>query len=563
MKWWQNKYNITLIAILVIAFLLRWWNIPGSDIQNDAALNTLRSFGWFDFLTGEDQTSPIVWFGSIPWWGHLSFHDMPPLVQSIQFVFLNLFGSGSLSVLLPFILSGLVVTYLLYYLMSKVANRQKALLTAGLFSITSYAVWASRTGYLEGVAVVFIVLSVIAWLFFLKSSKNKYLYYWALVTGLALLSKYTALFLLLAVGLYIIIWRRDVLKNKHFWLSIIVMLLVLTPVIIYNIMVFKTRGHFDAALSSMLGMHPEDFAAIASRGANTNFLQNIGTIIIVLYKSSSLALFILYILSLFFVLIKVIKRQAGFVINFLFINILAIFLLFTFSGAPPRFLSIIVPFFSIITVLFIFQIWQWLNNKKIWKKSFIILLILVFVFEIFYSINTNIIKNPKGPEFVTYSGYRFYDRGFEELDNYLQDEIIKDDLPTRIRTEKYNDMAEIKATVDWVVLFDERADWFSQAWYINKYLIYYRLPIFPIKYVNQVDMQGQSILEYFRNIGTKEVYFIYTTPAGDRSGQSQRYIDQMENLREYLDASAITPTKEIKDYKGDVVFKIYHFYFNE
>ena len=76
-------------------------------------------------------------------------------------------------------------------------------------------------------------------------------------------------------------------------------------------------------------------------------------------------------------------------------------------------------------------------------------------------------------------------------------------------------------------------------------------------------MQGQSILEYFRNIGTKEVYFIYTTPAGDRSGQSQRYIDQMENLREYLDASAITPTKEIKDYKGDVVFKIYHFYFNE
>ena len=72
---------------------------------------------------------------------------------------------------------------------------------------------------------------------------------------------------------------------------------------------------------------------------------------------------------------------------------------------------------------------------------------------------------------MTYSGYRFYDRGFEELDNYLQDEIIKDDLPTRIRTEKYNDMAEIKATVDWVVLFDERADWFSQAWYINKYLI--------------------------------------------------------------------------------------------
>ena len=132
MKWWQNKYNLILVAIFVIAIILRWWNIPGSDIQNDTALNTLRAFGWFDFLGGDNQTSPIIWFGQIPWWGYLSFHDMPPLVQGIQFVFLNLFGQGSLSALLPFILSGLLTTYLLYYLMNKIANRPKALLTAGL-----------------------------------------------------------------------------------------------------------------------------------------------------------------------------------------------------------------------------------------------------------------------------------------------------------------------------------------------------------------------------------------------------------------------------------------------
>jgi len=326
-------------------------------------------------------------------------------------------------------------------------------------------------------------------------------------------------------------------------------------------MVFKTRGHFDAALSSMVGMHPEDFAAIASRGANTNFLQNIGTIIVVLYKASSLALFILYILSLFFVLIKVIKRQASFIINFLFINILAIFLLFTFSGAPPRLLSIIVPFFSIITALFIYKVWQWSSKNKIYKKLFIILLILTFAFEIFYCINTNVIKNPAGSEFVVYSGYRFYDRGFEELDNYLQDEIIGE-FPDKIRTKNIVDLANITVKDDFVVLFDERADWFSQVWYIDKYIIYYRLPVFPMRYVNESNIDNKSIFGFFKDLGINEFYFIYTTPIGNRAGSTQEYSEQMDGLMEYLETAGITPDKEIKDYKGDVVFKIYHFYFN-
>jgi len=551
MKWWQNKYNLILVAIFVIAIILRWWNIPGSDIQNDTALNTLRAFGWFDFLGGDNQTSPIIWFGQIPWWGYLSFHDMPPLVQGIQFVFLNLFGQGSLSALLPFILSGLLTTYLLYYLMNKIANRPKALLTAGLFSLTSYAVWASRTGYLEGVAVVFIVLSVIAWLFFLKSNKNKYLYYWAIAIALALLSKYITLFLLLAVFIYILIWRRDIFRNKHFWSSIIIMLLVLSPVIIYNIMVFKTRGHFDAALSSMLGMHPQDYSVIASRGTNTNFLRNIGTIFVVLYRSTSIFLFILYILSLIYFLGEVIKRKAGFVINFLLINILAIVLMFAFSGAPTRFLSIILPFISILSSLFIFVIWKWLDSRKHYKKIFILLLILVFIFEIFYAINTNVFKNPKGINFVTYSGYRFYDRGFAELDNYIQTEIIKDAMPDRIRTKYYDDIKTIKSEVDWVLLFDERADWFSQKWYIDKYMIYYNLPIISIKNIEQID------------ISNKDIYFVYTTEAGNRSEQSEEYNIQVDIFKNNLEENNIKAIKEIRDYKDDVVFKIYYINYNE
>ena len=92
--------------------------------------------------------------------------------------------------------------------------------------------------------------------------------------GGALLSKYTAIFLPAAVAAHVLIWRRDLLTKKSLWLSGAAALVILAPVIIYNVGVFQTRGHFDAALSSMFGMHPADFMIIAGRGVSADFLGN-------------------------------------------------------------------------------------------------------------------------------------------------------------------------------------------------------------------------------------------------------------------------------------------------
>ena len=71
-KWW-------LAGILGLAALLRFWNLWRFGLHHDAALNSMRAFGWFDFLVGKGQTGPLIWLGHIPWWGNLSFHDHPPL----------------------------------------------------------------------------------------------------------------------------------------------------------------------------------------------------------------------------------------------------------------------------------------------------------------------------------------------------------------------------------------------------------------------------------------------------------------------------------------------------
>ena len=88
-------------------------------------------------------------------------------------------------------------------------------------------------------------------------------------------------------------------------------------------------------------------------------------------------------------------------------------------------------------------------------------------------------------------------------------------------------------------------------WYIDRYMIYYDLPLMSIKYVDQIDTSN------------KDIYFVYTTEAGNRSGQSEDYNRQIEIFKNDLEASNIKAIKEIRDYKDDVVFKIYYINYNQ
>ena len=64
-----KKYFPYLLAgIILLASLLRLWGISSLDVQHDHAINSFRALGWLDYLVGEGQTSPIIWFGTIPWW---------------------------------------------------------------------------------------------------------------------------------------------------------------------------------------------------------------------------------------------------------------------------------------------------------------------------------------------------------------------------------------------------------------------------------------------------------------------------------------------------------------
>ena len=82
----MNKKFIFLVLILALAAILRFWNLAQPDLLTDDALYSVRALGWFDYLGG-GQTTPVQWFGYIPWWANLSFHDAPPTIFLIQKIF--------------------------------------------------------------------------------------------------------------------------------------------------------------------------------------------------------------------------------------------------------------------------------------------------------------------------------------------------------------------------------------------------------------------------------------------------------------------------------------------
>ena len=147
----KQKNGYIFIVIAFIATFLRFLNLTKFDLQNDPAAYAFRSFGWLDYLASVGQTSPIVWFKTIPWWGNLSFHDAPPLTFIIQNISFSIFGDNIIAALLPYILANLSIIYLLYLLLKKLGQEKMGLLAAGIFAISSYTAWMARTGYLEGI----------------------------------------------------------------------------------------------------------------------------------------------------------------------------------------------------------------------------------------------------------------------------------------------------------------------------------------------------------------------------------------------------------------------------
>lgn len=567
MTWGHKHVFAVVIVILLLAGGLRFWQASSFDIYRDEAMNAYRAVGLFDYL-GIDlfQTSPVNLYEIVPGWAHLSFHDAPPLVFWIWNFFFSVFGDNTFVLRLPFILAGLAITLLLFLWLRRAKGIEAAIIGSVAFAVSSYAIWTALSANNESLGYLFSTLSI--WYFwkFFKNNTGSHFLLGCLMIALSLASKYTTIFLLPAIGLYILIWRRDLLINADFWRKVCIgagiLIIVLSPVIIYNYQTLKTRGHFDAALSSMVGMQPEDFKGISGRAEEFSvdkILNNYSSLVTVLTRNSSLPYTFAFFGAYLYLLYRAFRRQADEFEKIILTTLTSIILMFLFLTPADRYVSIITPFMALAIGIAGYAVSGGISPNH--RKVVLPLIVVVLATELVFAINTNVLLKPFGTSPLYYSPVRLTNLGFNELEAYLRSELYPT-LPEKHKLVNASDLKiganDIKGNP--IVVFDASINWSAWMWYLFRHESYYRLPIMSTETLANQGRDATKFVQQLEQVSGKGVHYISAVhPSVQdvlRDGRSGR-LEYIAVISDQLDQLGV-PYTEIPNQEGIVVFRIYH-----
>lgn len=539
----NNKY---IILILFLASLLLFVNLGKPDMEGDQSTYAFRSIGYMDYLSSNKQTTPLQWFDGIPWWSKLSFHDHPPLVFILQHLSMKIFGVSAFSARLPSALAGLLTIFFIYLVGQELYLKQVGLWSALVLTVSNYLIWISRTALLEAVMIFFSVLSIY---FFIKAwSKTNYLFFWAMALGLAFISKYTAFYLIAVYLLFILFKKKVWLKEKKFWLSLALVILIFAPVIIYNSMMFSTRGHFDIQFSALFGQSKADWP-ILQTALNFSFKRWIDSFNVLARAYSPISL-LFFIFALLFFIYQRENQHKFFIITLFVFALLSVAVL----GASERHLSLISVYLALLAGFFFRALFQFFQYKKV----FLFLLFLILMVDLLYTINTNILpvsfsKKLKLPTRSSWIGYN-------QLDGYFQDKFSNQCSnyafvrePAEINIIKKFTKGKCQINNQSLIVYDDKMNWFETLWIFDKLRIYQNIPAISAGTLVLIIQKRGKVAQSFNSLS--EFYFVSLENLSSVDKYSSGAFDFFK--KEILDQEPDIKPDIIRAYDGSVSFKIY------
>ena len=500
------KTNHWLILILVLAAALRLYGLSRGDTVNDEVFYGFRAVGMMDFDEAAEQTTPLEWLdpstssgqAPIPSWTKLSFHDHPPLVFWIQHFSIALFGENNFALRFPSALLGVLSVYLLYLIGQALYSPSAGLVGAAFMAATLNSVYISRVGMQESYVIFFLLLSIY---FFLKSlRKENYLIWTGVALGFGLLTKYNVFILVPIFLTYLAFFRRDYFKSagwrKKLGIGAVLALIIFSPVIVYNLKLYQTAGHFDFQFSYILGQNPEVWQIQPGKeiGTISDRIQNLIPRLIDSHSWLFLAIFAISLLA--------ISK-----LSFVLITFIWLLLLLLLIGPSYRFLTVLTPFMALISAVFLARF-----DKKIF-------LVPIILFEIFYSINNQIAYYPVGASPWLSSKVRFenYNWGYNALGEFFASELknkmpaIRFEAKYRFIEEKQDRSLELAKKRGFepypaMIVTYGNFDRGAKLWVLDRLHIYHGWPVIDLEtYFNYLQENG---FDYYRRVGFKHYYFI-------------------------------------------------------
>lgn len=554
---------MALLAIILAGGVIRVWNLTGPDVLNDEALYAMRAVGYFDYIASTNrQTTPMIWFPERVWWQGLSFHDAPPLVFAVQWLFFKIFGETVFAARLPFVFAGLLAIYGTFLLGRLMAGPRVALVAASVMAAMNYHVWISRIGFLDGFVIVSAVFSLY---FFLRAEKNSRLYLaWGVFVGLGLLTKYTFLFMGPVFLFMLFGWWRGALRNYWFWGGVGIFLILISPVFIYNVMMVLTRGHPDAALSTLVGMHPQDFSGL-TRSASFGFAR-IGASARGLVSGMSLAFLVSLALAaiagVFALLRKNERRRKVFTI---WLTVIFALLMLGVAGGGDRYGVVTIPFFAIGIAWAGSMLFAKLTRRP-FRIAFVVATVALFAWEGVFAVQSQLMLKPIIQHPLFLQNFRPEWLGYNALEAYVADFYRRYPDPSyyvfartpQIRAyqirllEAVHAKGEDRPQQTHMLVFDDRMDWFPAVWIFERRRTY-DVGMIP-SLTNFTDAIDDGYIDKFIEFGFRDATIIIATDLipHETNANADRLRRFAAELQERYPVSG-----EIKNANGEIVFKVF------
>jgi hypothetical protein len=542
MKMEKKDYHFTFLVLLWLLLLVLSFKV--GDFYSDNSLYAFRALGWFDYI-GVGQPGLITWLHKIPWWGILSFQDHPPQVFFLEHLAFLTLGPHLLSIKILNLLFSLGLILVVYFYLNRLKNKKIAFWSAVLLCGSSLFFWTTKNSFLENIESFFIVLSFFTLGEYLFTDNKKYFLLGVLFSGLSLLSKYTSFFVLPAF-VFIFFFKNCMEITTKKWLSknyisilcaIALFLLVLSPVIIYNYKLHDSLGFFDTTFSSLIGAKN-----IFSRSPSFNFGLGFIELLKSLFSTSSTFFALFFLLSFIYFVYKINKKNSDsfeiYLISFVSFLLLALIL----AGGTDRLIPILLPFMCITSALFIEEFFYA-------NKVFSALIIFMLIFELFYSINTNLFQKHIGFQRVTFSRIRTDNIGFSGLDEYFEKKLKLGAIKSPTNQNDLNKINDISyfTSQNPIIIYDSRLNWFASWWYIQRYSFYYGIPTILTSNRVKVDSVFKS---YYKSNNPRKIYFIVDMDSESMNpdSDSDPYALHTKKIATMLESNH---EKSTKIYSGD------------
>ncbi len=608
------KKRYILVGILMLAAGLRLWGLGGPDVVTDEAINSFRAIGMVDFLSTEFQTTPFEWLQEKTWWLPLSFHDHPLLSFYIPHVFFGLFGDSVAVMRLPFALCGVASVWLVYLLVKEILRQDRdenwsdtvALVSAFVLAVSSLAVWISRTALQEAMVIAFGLL--ILWLGLRAQDKKKYWYWFGVALGLGMMVKYTVIVYWVITLIILLFYSRNSLRLKEFWFAHMIGLVIFTPVILYNIGMYRQFGHFDLQFSYLLGQATPEWTLLPGKPIGTlgdRFLdlwrelaRTMSPVMLAL-SGAGVLFWIYHIVAEYggskresertgwigrtrlrlkatagqIGLIGLISRigliggrlsRIGLIDRIGLIGLICTIGLIAIVGAGARFLPMLMPFAAMAVAGLSIEAWR--RAKAGWRPVVVAVGIACAVYEISFSVNSNLLIFPLGHAPWTHAQVLTQGQwwGYNELERYLHEKFDRGITTLRLQGKgkllgsvmEANFKARSEKDLEplaTLLVVDVNMNWFPRVWYVNRRAFYQTLPVVTADdFLKVVREQGEN---YYREAGFEEFVFV---KAEDTFRAAAVQSDAAALFANSLETRGTVP-QEMRRPRGIIAFKVYEF----